>query len=108
MTLLAELLSNQYAFFGGVSKDWKNAWGQQPKTTQAITPDTSVSQLQWSFTDGLVKGPNICLRVAEYCSIDVLGFASFNGCSLPMEVCFKAATRGHLEMTQWALGQNCS
>ncbi|CAM9242002.1 unnamed protein product [Laminaria digitata] len=53
MTLLAEILSNQHAFFAGVSKDWRNAWRHLPKTTQAITADTSVSQLQWSFDGGL-------------------------------------------------------
>ena len=47
MALLAELLSNQYAFFAGVSREWRNAWSDLPKFTQAITPDTSISQLQW-------------------------------------------------------------
>ena len=27
MTLLAELLSDQYAFFAGTSKGWRNSWG---------------------------------------------------------------------------------
>ncbi|CAM9889809.1 unnamed protein product, partial [Laminaria digitata] len=44
MNLLAELLSNQYVFFAGVSKDWKTAWGRLPKITQAITAKTTVSQ----------------------------------------------------------------
>ncbi|CAM9218212.1 unnamed protein product, partial [Laminaria digitata] len=26
MAVLAELVSNQYAFFAEVSRDWKNAW----------------------------------------------------------------------------------
>lgn len=57
MTLLVALLSNQYAFFAGVSKPWKAAWGNFPKLTQAVTPDTFVSQLQWSFTSSLNKTP---------------------------------------------------
>ena len=40
MTLLAELLSNQHALFAEVSIDWKNAWGELPKITQALTADT--------------------------------------------------------------------
>lgn len=49
MSLLAEILSDQHVFFAGVSTTWRNAWGDLPKYTRAITPDTSVSQLQWSF-----------------------------------------------------------
>ncbi|MEP6135338.1 hypothetical protein [Marinobacter sp.] len=46
MTLLGEMLSNQYVFFAEESKDWKGAWGKLPKTTNAITADTTVSQLR--------------------------------------------------------------
>lgn len=46
MSLLAELLSDQYAFFAGVSGEWINAWGDLLKLTQAITADTTASQLQ--------------------------------------------------------------
>lgn len=51
MTALAELLSNQYAFFAELSRVWRAAWGKLPKRTQAITLDISISQpqLQWSF-----------------------------------------------------------
>lgn len=64
-TLLAKLLSNQHAFFATVSKDWKNAWDDLPTTTQAITPDTSISQLKWCFDGGLKKKPIVCERIAE-------------------------------------------
>ena len=67
MTVLAELLSNRYAFFGEVSKDWRSAWGELPKITQAITADTSISQLRWSFDGGLIKSPIICELIAEKC-----------------------------------------
>ncbi|CAN0110981.1 unnamed protein product, partial [Laminaria digitata] len=107
MTLLAELLSNQYAFFAGVSNHWRNAWGELPKTTQAITADTSVSQLQWSFEGGLTKSPMICERIAEHCSVDILWCAYCHGCDIPLEACFKAAARGDLQMIRWALDQNC-
>lgn len=46
MVLLTELLSNQYAFFASISKEWRNTWGDLPKRTRAITADTSVLQLQ--------------------------------------------------------------
>ena len=45
MTLLAELLSNQYAFFAAVSKEWRNACGKRPRITQALRADPSIFQL---------------------------------------------------------------
>lgn len=59
MALLADLLADQYAFFAGVSKDWNRARGVLPKTARAITVDTSVSQLLWSFDNGPLKTPII-------------------------------------------------
>ncbi|CAM9839972.1 unnamed protein product, partial [Laminaria digitata] len=89
LTLLAELLSNQYSFFAEVSKDWRDAWGDNPKTTQAITADTSVSQLQWSFDGGLKKTLVICERIAEHGGVAVLQCALSNGCRLSPRSCFK-------------------
>ncbi|CAM9217472.1 unnamed protein product, partial [Laminaria digitata] len=100
MTLLAELLSNQHAFFAGVAKEWRAAWGGLPTITQAITADTTVSQLQWSFDGGLRKRPVVCGHIAEHCALEVLQYAHSNGCRLPEVACFKAAARGQLEMIQ--------
>ena len=80
MTLLAELLSNQYAFFAGVSKEWRDAWGDLPQTTQAITADTTVSQMQWSVDGGWGKSKTVYQRIAEHCGVDVLMWAHSNGC----------------------------
>lgn len=108
MALLAQLLSNQHAFFAGVSKGWRNAWGDFPKTTRAITADTSVSQLQWSFDNGLEKRPTVCERIAEHCGLEVMRCAYSNGCNLPDIACFKAVARGKFAMVQWALDQENS
>ena len=112
MTVLAELLSNQHLFFAGVSKEWRHAWGKRPKTTRAITAETSPSQLQWSFDGGLGKYSRIrqhlAEHIAEHCGgVDVLRCAYLNGCPIPEKACFKAAARGKLEMVQWALGGGC-
>eukprot|EP00904_Undaria_pinnatifida_P007971 jgi/Undpi1/4303/HiC_scaffold_17.g07669.m1 len=104
MALLAEFLSNQHAFFAGVSKQWRNAWGRLPKTTKAITADTSVSQLQWCFDGGLRKRPMLCEHIAEHCGVEILRFAYFDECEVPLKACFNAVARGRLEMIQWALG----
>lgn len=82
MTMLVELLSNQYASFAGVSREWRNGWGDLPKTTQAISADTTVSQLQLSFDGGLRRRPTVCEHIADHCSVDVLKCAHANGCSL--------------------------
>ena len=103
MTLLVELLSNQHVFFAGVSKSWRNTWGDLPKNTQAVTADTSVSQLQFSFDGGLRRRSRLCKLIANRCGLEVLQCAHSNGCELPYEACLKAAARGKLEMVQWAL-----
>lgn len=111
LAILAGLLSNQYAFFAEVSKDWRDAWGDMPKTTSAITTYTSVSQLRWSFDSGLTdprtSRPMICERITEHCSLDVLRCAHSNGCALLPKGCFKAAARGNLKIIQWAIDNNC-
>lgn len=84
MTLLVELLSNQHDFFAGVSTHWRNAWGDLSQVTQAITADTSVSQLQWSFDSGLIKRPTICMHIADHCGAEILQYAHSNGCRLPV------------------------
>ena len=106
MTLLADLLSNQYAFFAEVSRDWRNACDHLPRLTQAITADTSVSQLEWSFDSGLSKFGMVSERIAEHCNTELLRFAHSNGCVLFAEACYKAAARGDLEMIEWAIDQN--
>ena len=102
MTLLAQLLSNQYAFFADVSIDWKNACGELPKITEAITADTTVSQLQWSLDAGLSKG-GVRVRVAEYSGLDVLQCAVPNGCMLTLVALFAAADGGDQETIEWRL-----
>lgn len=88
--------ATQYAFFSGVLKDWREAWGDLSKTTQAITADTSVSQLQWSFECGVQKRPMVCERIAEHCDLAVLQCAYSNRCPLSLKACFKAAAREQL------------
>lgn len=98
MTVLAQLLSNQHEFFAGVSKQWRNAWGDLPQTTRAITAETYVSQLQWSFDGGLRTRPQLCEHIAEHCGVEIMQCAYANGCVLCDEACFKAVACGRFEM----------
>lgn len=100
LELLAELVSNQHAFFAGVSREWREAWGELPKDTRAITATTSVSQLQWSFEAGLRKGHIICERIAKHCGVELLQYAHSRGCVLFNQACFTAAVGGKLDMIQ--------
>ena len=98
MALLAKLLSDQYGFFASISKEWRDAWGDLPKRTRAITADTSVSQLQESFDGGLKKQPIVCDHIVEHCDVAILQFAHSNGCRLSEKAFSKAAARGKLEI----------
>ena len=103
MSSPAALLSNQYAFFPEVSKEWRDAWGGRPRITLTTTSETSVSQLEWSFDSGLRFDLTTCTSIAEHCGAEVLRCALSNGCYMYPEACFKAAARGKLEMIQWAI-----
>lgn len=83
IAMLADFLSNQHAFFASVSKEWNSAWGDIPKSTQAITADTTVSQLQCSFDSGLRNRRTICEHIADNCGVEILQCAYSNGCLLP-------------------------
>ena len=100
MTVLAELLSNQHVFFAGVSKYRRNAWGGFPKRTQAITPDTSISQLQWSLDGGLKKTPTVHQLIIERCDVENLEYANLEECDMSEEAFVKAAGRGEATSSQ--------
>lgn len=108
ISLLAKLLSDQYVFFASVSRDWRNAWGDLPKLTQAVTADTSVSQLHWSFFVGLKKVGVISERIVEHCGVDILQCASYHGCVLTFPACVKAVALERIEMIAWALNDDWS
>ena len=91
MTLLAHVLSNQHAFFAGVSKEWRNAWGDLPKVTQAVSSDTYVSQLRCSFDGGARKRPKLCEHIAEHCDVEILLYDHASGCGAHLNACFNAA-----------------
>lgn len=83
-----------------MSKVWKHAWGDLAKTTQAITADPSVSQLQWGFDSGLRKRLNLCEHITEHCCLEVLQYAHSKGCKLPEETCFNAAGKGKIDIIE--------
>ena len=105
MHLLAELLSKHHVLLAGVSKKRRNAWSDLQRTTQAITADTSLSQLQSSVDGGLRARPKLSEQIPEHCGVELLQCAHLNGCSLPYRACFKAAAQEQPQMIQWALDE---
>lgn len=83
-----------------MSKEWRNAWGDLPKTTQFTIAETSVYQLQWSFDAGIMKNHIVCERIAQHCGVEVLQCAYSNGCRLSDAACSKAAARENFAMIQ--------
>lgn len=53
--LVEFVASKQFLFFAPLSSSWKVAWGQRPKMTSFVKPDSSVSQLRESFECGLSR-----------------------------------------------------
>lgn len=105
MILLVQLVSsNQPACLTGVSGECRGVSGAAGNVV-AITSDTSVCYLHWSFDRGVRKRP--IERFTGHCGIEVLQFACTGGCRLPQTECSKVAARGELETIQSALGEEC-
>lgn len=67
--------TNQYLFFGLVSKGWRKAWGKRPTKTKVVTADTSISQLLASLVSNAPLSGDICTAVAELGRLELLQVA---------------------------------
>lgn len=84
----------QYLFFAPVSSSWKAAWGRRLSLTQVVTPDSTVSQLRYSFECGLPRSHvAICETLARFGKLNCLQFARDRDCPWNEETC-NAAARG--------------
>ncbi|CAM9351245.1 unnamed protein product, partial [Ectocarpus fasciculatus] len=98
---------NQFLFFAPVAKGWRAAW-QRPTVTAHVTPNTSMSQLQYSFGCGLPRNvARICAALARLGKLDLLACAFGEGCPMSANVCTSAALGGHLNVLQWARRVGC-
>lgn len=92
---------DQYFFFAPVSRGWKNAWGERPRATRAVTVDTSVNQLVCAFESGLRRriaaGPsNLCFAIAKLGRLDLVQVLRERDCPWDEDVCTQAAEFNHL------------
>lgn len=106
---LVEFVSKkQFLFFAPVSRTWVAAWGQRPTLTRFVTPDTSLSQMQYSFTCGeVVRGSGTCMRLAQYGKLQALQCARENDVPSDHRTCNFAARYGHLAVLKWARQSGC-
>lgn len=98
---------NQHLFFASVCCGWKHAWGRRPTATQAVTADTSVSQLRRSFESGLGRTNAVCDAAARLGRLDLLQSARAGGCPWSSSTMRWAAWGGHLGVCQWAKQAGC-
>lgn len=104
VSYLAQFVNDQqYLFFASVCRCWRDAWGRnRPKLTQAVTSDTSASQLSFSIRCGLGREPGLCAAIAILGRLDLLRWARSEGCRWNWLTCYNAAEGGHLGVLQWA------
>lgn len=99
---LAEFVEeNRYLFFALVSRGWRTAWGRRPTVTKALTTDSSVSQLLYSFECGLGRSAAMCDTAARLGRLDLLQIARARGCPFGLRTSANAAEEGHLELLKF-------
>ncbi|CAM9649128.1 unnamed protein product [Ectocarpus fasciculatus] len=85
----------------------KEALGQRPPTTRAVTEDTTVAQLSQNSLCGLPLTAHVCIVVARLGRLDLLQCARHHGCAWNGLTCAAAAGGGHLELLRWCRGNRC-
>lgn len=106
---LVELVDDeQFLFSAGVCRAWKEALGQRPPTTRAVTEDTTVAQLSQNSLCGLPLTANVCNAVARLGRLDLLQCARHHGCAWNGLTCAAAAGGGHLELLRWCRDNRCA
>lgn len=103
--LVVGYLSDQYLNTAGLSRKWKIAWGELPKTTRGVnmdtTPDQFVSHLQLGY-DFKSFGEQACKRASSLGKIDLLHAAYSSGSAQMFpSACEKASVSGRLEVLKY-------
>lgn len=98
---------NQYLFFASVSKDWRSRWGQRPKVTRAVSADTSVVQLRYSFDCGLQRSQRVSEAAARLGKMDLLLSARARDCGCDETTCAAAAAAGGLRILEFLRAKGC-
>ena len=61
---LADVVGEDFLFFGGVSRAWRSAWGNRPAETRVMAAHTSMAQLMYSLECGLGLAAKLCATAA--------------------------------------------
>lgn len=96
-----------YIYVAGVSKLWRDAWGDLPPETNVSAAVQSSTCVEWAKAAGCPWGPLLCSRAAAGGHFDALRWARGAGCEWDARTCFSAAFGGYLEMLQWCRANGC-
>lgn len=99
--------TTQFLFFAPVSRCWFEAWGRWQKRTSLVTPDSSPSQLAYSFENGLRRNEKLCAAIARLGNLDFLQHVRLRGCPWDYSTCAGAAEGGHFAVLKWARMKGC-
>ena len=124
-----------YLHFGILSRDFDKLWNDFPKKTRALTKDTTMDFLVYSFNSGLKKSftiletiakigrldlfilcraincpwsRKVSSRAASHGNLDILKWSRLHGCLWDRNVAIQSAKYGHLEVLKWARSQGCA
>ena len=105
---LAEFVPpDQFLHFVSACKGWKACWGDRPSVTRAITSDTSIAQLRFSFDCGLTWSGKFSTACAASGRLDLLAHARASGCGSGEETCATAAAAGSLPILEFLRAKGC-
>lgn len=107
-TLLPFAAKQGYVFVGGVSKQWRTAWGERSKKSRMAVAVQSVSCLAWARDRGCRWDTTTCRRAAAGGSLEALEYARTQGCQWDEQSRAGAAGGEHLEVLKWCRANNCA
>ena len=93
--------------FVSACKGWKACWGDRPSVTRAITSDTSIAQLRFSFDCGLTRSGKFSTACAASGRLDLLAHARASGYGSDEETCAAAAAAGSLPILEFLRANGC-
>lgn len=93
--ILAYAWDKSYLFVAGISKEWRDAWGNRPKVTLAVQ---SPSCLAWARRCGHSWDLHTCAAAARGGYMETLKYARVKRCGWNERTCEEAARVGHMEM----------
>lgn len=107
LSLVVEFTNEENYLFFSVNKAWMNAWGNRPKTTRALTNETTENQFIYSIENGLGRSQFIIDTCVRMNRLDLLkicllyfNYGTFDN------VCYCASCEGNFRILKWGKKMN--